>query len=80
MCASFVCTLSAQLIPGDQEHAPAVAVSAGSMPTHLKVPYIVTEHVIPVVTTDEEVKIGFFVTDWDNSFVRFGDESFCALM
>ncbi len=70
--------LYAQLIPGDVEHAaePDKPSPSETIPERLKVPYLATEHVKPVVTTDEDVRIGFFVTDWNHSLVRHGDDSF----
>ena len=45
-------------------------------PDHLKYPYISTYYITPTVKTGEKVTIPFFVTDYDNSKIRFGDESF----
>ena len=45
-------------------------------PEALKFPYISTYYVKPKATTDENVKVGFFVTDWDSSKIRFLDDSF----
>ena len=45
-------------------------------PEHLKVPYISTYYVKPKVSASEEAKIGYFVTDWDSSRIRFLDDSF----
>ncbi len=77
-CALLATTGHAQFIPGDLEHIPEYRVpgTADTTPAHLQVPYIATEYVKPVVTTDEEVRIGCFVTDWNNSLVRFGDTAF----
>ena len=45
-------------------------------PEHLKFPYISTYYVKPKVPASEEAKIGYFVTDWDSSRIRFLDDSF----
>ena len=44
-------------------------------PEHLRFPYISTYYVKPTVTTDEVVRIGFFVTDFESSKIRFLDDS-----
>ena len=44
-------------------------------PEHLKFPYLSTYYVKPTVTTGDAVKIGFFVTDFDSSKIRFLDDS-----
>ena len=45
-------------------------------PEALKFPYISTYYVKPKVMTTEEASIGYFVTDWDSSRIRFLDDSF----
>ena len=45
-------------------------------PDNLKFPYVSTYYVQPTVEEGEPVKIGFYVTDWDHSKVRFLDDSF----
>jgi hypothetical protein len=77
-CALLVSSGRAQFIPGDLEQIPASAAPGpdATTPSHLQVPYIATEYVNPVVTTGEAVRIGFFVTDWNHSLVRYGDNSF----
>ena len=77
-CALLANPGLAQFIPGDLEQLPASAAPGpdATTPAHLQVPYIATEHVKPVVTTNEAVRIGFFVTDWNHSLVRYGDNSF----
>ena len=45
-------------------------------PEALKFPYISTYYVKPKVMTTEEASIGYFVTDWDSSKIRFLDDSF----
>ena len=44
-------------------------------PEALKYPYVSTYYVKPTVLPSEEVKIGFFVTDFDSSKIRFLDDS-----
>lgn len=44
-------------------------------PERLKFPYISTYYVKPTVVSGETVKVGFFVTDFDSSKVRFVDDS-----
>ncbi len=48
--------------------------AAPEVPEALRYPYISTYYVNPTVTTKETVPIRFFVTDWSNSRVRFGDK------
>ena len=45
-------------------------------PEALKFPYVSTYYVKPTVLTTEEASIGYFVTDWDSSKIRFLDDSF----
>lgn len=44
-------------------------------PEQFKYPYLSTYYVKPTVTTDEEVKVGIFVTDFESSKIRFLDDS-----
>ena len=44
-------------------------------PESLQMPYFSTYYVKPTVTTEEEVKVGFYVTDFFQSEVRFLDKS-----
>ena len=44
-------------------------------PEAFKYPYISTYYVKPTVTPEESVKVGFFVTDFDSSKIRFLDDS-----
>ena len=53
-------------MPGDGSYQP---------PERLKYPYVSTYYVKPTVTTEESVKIGFFVTDFESSKIRFLDDS-----
>ncbi|MBR4894737.1 MAG: hypothetical protein IKZ36_06015, partial [Kiritimatiellae bacterium] len=45
-------------------------------PEDFRFPYISTYYVESTITTKDKVEIDFFVTDWDNSLARFGDDSF----
>ena len=53
----------------------ACASFAYETPEALRYPYVSTYYVQPVVSPEEETAVDFFVTDWDNSKVRFGDDS-----
>ncbi len=53
-------------MPGDGSYQP---------PEALRYPFVSTYYVKPTVTTDERVKIGFFVTDFESSKIRFIDDS-----
>ena len=54
----------------------AVASNASYQPPEsFKYPYISTYYVQPTVTPDDDVKVGFFVTDFDSAKIRFLDES-----
>ena len=53
-------------VPEDEGYRP---------PEALRYPYVSTYYVKPTVTTEERVKIGFFVTDFDSSKIRFLDDS-----
>ena len=44
-------------------------------PERLQFPYFSTYYVKPTVTTEESVKIGFYVTDFHQSEIRFLDKS-----
>ncbi|MBQ1429808.1 MAG: hypothetical protein IIZ06_09100 [Kiritimatiellae bacterium] len=44
-------------------------------PEGLKYPYISTYYVTPTVAAGKNIKIGFFVTDFDSSKIRFLDDS-----
>ena len=72
--------LLGQLVPGDRTDptAPAQAKKARAgfqMPEEWKAPYVATYYVEPTVSPDVETSLSFFVTDWDNSKIRFGDDS-----
>ena len=45
------------------------AVNLYVAPEHLRFPYVSTYYVEPTVTTKDNVKIPFYVTDWDHSKV-----------
>ena len=53
-------------VPEDEGYRP---------PEALRYPYVSTSYVKPTVTTEERVKVGFFVTDFDSSKIRFLDDS-----
>ena len=44
-------------------------------PEALRYPYVSTYYVKPTVTTGDAVKVGFFVTDFESSKIRFLDDS-----
>ena len=44
-------------------------------PDHLKYPYVSTYYLRPTLTAGERCKVNFYVTDFDHSLWRFGDES-----
>jgi len=44
-------------------------------PEAFRYPYVSTYYVKPTVSTDEDVKVGVFVTDFDSSKIRFLDDS-----
>ena len=74
---------SQTLVPGEytdptnlRKQAAGAGAEAYQTPEHLKFPYVSTYYVKPTVTTDEDVKISLFVTDWDSSKIRFLDDSF----
>ena len=52
-----------------------MAVVAHATPEALQYPYVATYYVEPTVTPTVDAKIGFFVTDWNNAKVRFGDDT-----
>ncbi len=70
--------LFAQLIPGDLTDPTArktVEAKAFSIPESLHYPYVSTYYVKPTVSPEEAVAVKVFVTDWNNSKVRLGDDS-----
>ena len=82
-CPAAFNAFAAPVVPGEftdptnvRRELASLPVSWYVAPDHLKFPYIATYHVKPTVTTKEKVAISFFVTDWDNSKVRFGDDTF----
>ena len=70
-------------LSGVENAAGHVVPDAGRMhlrnrylsPEHLRFPYVATHYVKPVVSTEENVRLGYYVTDWNASKVRFGDDS-----
>ena len=78
-CLLCAASARAQLIPGDLTDSTAGTAAetqgAFQVPAALQYPYISTYYVRPVVSPDEEVCVKVFVTDWNNSRERFGDDS-----
>lgn len=73
--------LAAPVVPGeftDPSNIRKVVEQEAQLetPADFRFPYISTYHVKPTITTKDNVEIDFFVTDWDNSLARFGDDSF----
>ena len=74
-------TLAAPVVPGEftdpSNMRKAVEQEAQfETPEDFRFPYISTYYVESTITTKDNVEIDFFVTDWDNSLARFGDDSF----
>ena len=74
----FACAQA--LVPGYLTDPTAVRGAVESdesyqPPESFKYPYISTYYVQPTVTPSDDVKVGFFVTDFDSSKIRFLDES-----
>ena len=74
-------TLAAPVVPGEftdpSNMRKAVEQEAQfETPEDFRFPYISTYYVESTITTKDKVEIDFFVTDWDNSLARFGDDSF----
>ncbi len=53
----------------------AAAFCAEKKVPDLEVPWLSTYYIQPQATVEDEVKIGFYVTDWHQSEYRFGDNS-----
>ena len=51
------------------------ADSSYQPPDRLRYPYVSTYYVKPTVAPDKEVKVSFYVTDFDSSKIRFLDDS-----
>ena len=72
---------TAPLVPGDQTDPTAsagrpTATSRGHEPDEpYRYPYISTYYVEPTVKAGEEVVVDYYVTDWDQSEIRFADDS-----
>ena len=86
--AAMVAVLSAAvwaatpMTPGDETDPSAKAkkivkkaTTEYVTPAHLRYPYLATGYVKPTVTPEEDVKVGWYVTDWRHSLVRFKDDS-----
>lgn len=65
------------VLPGQLVSAPGDTAEDFNYitPRHLRFPFVSTYHVRPTVLAGEDVKIGFFVTDWDHSLKRLKDGS-----
>ncbi len=78
---AVVSEASAQaVVPGYLTDPTAVREALGGdgsyrPPERLKYPYVSTYYVKPTVTTEEDVKVGIFVTDFESSKIRFLDDS-----
>lgn len=61
---------------GDEwDDAMAVPETVAAVPEHLWFPYVSTYYVKPVVTTAETLRVGYYVTDWNQSELRTGDRT-----
>lgn len=61
---------------GDEwDDAMAVPETVAAVPEHLWFPYVSTYYVKPIVTTDETVRVGYYMTDWNQSEVRADDRT-----
>lgn len=78
---ALVATASAQaVVPGWDADPTAVKSAmqgdAGYLPPDpFRYPYISTYYVKPTVMSDEAVKVGVYVTDFEHSKIRFLDDS-----
>ena len=53
-----------------------LAPDGSALPASLRYPYIAVHSVKPTFFVGEKCVLGWYVTDFDHSLVRFGDESF----
>ena len=61
---------------GDEwDDAMAVPETVAAVPGHLWFPYVSTYYVKPVITTAETLRVGYYVTDWNQSELRTGDRT-----
>ena len=72
--------MSAPVLPGYLTDPSAVREKMGKgdayeTPEAFRYPYVSTYYVKPTVTAGENVRVGFFVTDFDSSKIRFLDDS-----
>ena len=66
-----VLSLVAATARGDEwDDAMAVPGTVAAVPEHLWFPYVSTYYVKPIVTTAETLRVGYYVTDWNQSEVR----------
>lgn len=80
-----ILSLAAPLVPGDRTDPSAgrsesssrsIVTRAGNNPAEpYCYPYVSTYYVEPTVRAGDEVTIGYYVTDWDQSELRFADDS-----
>lgn len=76
-----IASYAAPLLPGDQTDPTAstgrpTATSRGHEPEEpYRYPYISTYYVEPTVKAGDEVVVDYYVTDWDQSEIRFADDS-----
>lgn len=66
------------LVPGydvEPEKRKPKVVEGYVTPAHLRYPYLSTYYIRPTVAEGEAVKIGWYVTDWRHSLVRYNDAS-----
>ncbi len=66
------------MLPGyltDPSAQKPVETKEFAVPEEVRYPYVSTYYVKPVVAPSEAVSIKAFVTDWNNSKVRLGDDS-----
>ena len=80
VAAAIHAAFAQAVVPGDLTDTTAgSSVSAKTTvyrtPDRLKYPYVSTYYVRPTVKVGATVKIGFFVTDFDSSKIRFDDDS-----
>ena len=69
-------SFAATVAQGDEwDDAMAVPGTVAAVPEHLWFPYVSTYYVKPIVTTAETLRVGYYVTDWNQSEVRADDRA-----
>mgnify|MGYP003311848185 CR=1 FL=1 len=69
-------SFAATVAQGDEwDDAMAVPGTVAAVPEHLWFPYVSTYYVKPIVTTAETLRVGYYVTDWNQSEVRADDRT-----